>query len=349
MLKLHLIRDTLSRDSNKLSANNNALKRRTPSSLLVLLKLGLTLVIVLPVAYSETQAQTVRTTQTQAQEKIQFPVYDGVDSVIAPLVFTTKSNKTVWTSLQAIVSKQLQPVAKVKTSVPRTNKDESANIVLSTQLDPARIQLVQSKPALAKLPGSRHQQKKHPEKELVVASIGPAPQVIKLVKNFQSFDLQAPPSNTISTLLLKAIADEDNPSAYTLLSQGADVNSRDRWGWTALLNATIKGNLEMVKYLLENGADPNLAGKDGRAPIIAASWNSYPAIVDSLIKARANVNLINRDGWSALSYAAWNGDIATTELLLAALADKSIKTYEQQSALQLARERGHGQIVALLE
>ena len=39
-----------------------------------------------------------------------------------------------------------------------------------------------------------------------------------------------------------------------LSSSGADVNAEDDDSWTALLNATKEGHLEVVKFLVDNGA-----------------------------------------------------------------------------------------------
>ena len=51
------------------------------------------------------------------------------------------------------------------------------------------------------------------------------------------------------------------PSAIIdLLEAGANVNAVDQSGFTALMHASQKGNVCVVKILLDNGADPNIVG-----------------------------------------------------------------------------------------
>ena len=48
-----------------------------------------------------------------------------------------------------------------------------------------------------------------------------------------------------------------------LLSKGADVNAKDRNGYTALMVSSGRGDLENVKLLLSNGADVNARSRSG--------------------------------------------------------------------------------------
>lgn len=50
--------------------------------------------------------------------------------------------------------------------------------------------------------------------------------------------------------------DGKTASVKTLLKVGVDVESRDRWGWTALHLACSKGRVACVQLLLEAGSDP---------------------------------------------------------------------------------------------
>lgn len=66
-----------------------------------------------------------------------------------------------------------------------------------------------------------------------------------------------------------------------LLDQGADVNAREQFGDTALIEAVFNGQLAAVKELLFRGADVNTIGDGGTALDIATNRN-HTAIVDLL-------------------------------------------------------------------
>jgi ankyrin repeat protein len=107
-----------------------------------------------------------------------------------------------------------------------------------------------------------------------------------------------------STPLLLAARMGDLESAQLLLSHGADVNEtmpkerkdlsgmrfpasqgRDSGadGASALLIATIRGSVELAKFLLDHGADPNASGA-GYTTLhwAAGSWESFASIIFGL-------------------------------------------------------------------
>lgn len=66
-----------------------------------------------------------------------------------------------------------------------------------------------------------------------------------------------------------------------LLDQGADVNAREQFGDTALIEAVFNGQSAAVKELLFRGADPNAIGDGGTALDLAINRN-HTAIADLL-------------------------------------------------------------------
>ncbi|MBP0013395.1 MAG: ankyrin repeat domain-containing protein [Roseofilum sp. SBFL] len=63
--------------------------------------------------------------------------------------------------------------------------------------------------------------------------------------------------------LIEAITQGNRPRATELLSEGADVNTKDNNGQTALMIATYKGEIGLVHLLLEKGADTKITDPEG--------------------------------------------------------------------------------------
>ena len=72
-----------------------------------------------------------------------------------------------------------------------------------------------------------------------------------------------------------------------LIEYGADVNSalkgKDAAGWTALLFASINGDIELVEYLILKGANVNHTSAEGSTALSLARQEKYEALV-SLLK-----------------------------------------------------------------
>ena len=80
----------------------------------------------------------------------------------------------------------------------------------------------------------------------------------------------------------------DIAALKAFLDKGTDVNTKTRYGSTALFYACDRGNVEMVKFLLERGADPN--AKDtfyGATPMTWAADKGHVEVVRLLIEKGA--------------------------------------------------------------
>lgn len=62
-----------------------------------------------------------------------------------------------------------------------------------------------------------------------------------------------------------------------LINEGADVNSRESFGQTALTEAAFYGNLAVIKELLKHGADINAVADNGTALDAAIKANNSSA------------------------------------------------------------------------
>ena len=63
-----------------------------------------------------------------------------------------------------------------------------------------------------------------------------------------------------NTPLMEKVIADDPAAVSKLIKEGADVNAKNNYGWTALSHAARSGNAELVKLLLEHGADVNTRG-----------------------------------------------------------------------------------------
>lgn len=52
-----------------------------------------------------------------------------------------------------------------------------------------------------------------------------------------------------------------------VIQYGSDVNAADRWKYTPLHEAALKGRFKICKLLILNGADPMRKGRDGKTPL----------------------------------------------------------------------------------
>jgi ankyrin repeat protein len=67
-----------------------------------------------------------------------------------------------------------------------------------------------------------------------------------------------------------------------LLDKGADVNTKDNYGSTALMMASRDGRIEVVKLLLSKKADANAKDEDGDTALIKATNEGNTEMMDLL-------------------------------------------------------------------
>jgi hypothetical protein len=127
-----------------------------------------------------------------------------------------------------------------------------------------------------------------------------------------------------------------------VVAQGANPNSFETDGSSALMIASQDGHTKVVRYLLAHGADVNAHSKtkpiDRTALMAAASNGGHPEIVHLLIEQGANVNVRGELGWTALIWAAREGDIETVKYLLSQGADPNVKALDGKSTVELTKE-----------
>jgi ankyrin repeat protein len=83
-----------------------------------------------------------------------------------------------------------------------------------------------------------------------------------------------------------------------LLDAGADINSLDEHGQSALMNAVYSGNIELAKLLVQRGADLNHTAKYRLTALMLAVINNRPEIVRVLVDAGADMQIKGTHGFA---------------------------------------------------
>lgn len=97
-------------------------------------------------------------------------------------------------------------------------------------------------------------------------------------------------------VFLAACSCGDLEEVAALLEKGADVNTKNADGMTALHQAVIDENFEMVEYLLEHGAEIDAQDNEGWSPLMAGVSCNFLDIVRCLLQTGADPVLCNSDG-----------------------------------------------------
>jgi len=116
--------------------------------------------------------------------------------------------------------------------------------------------------------------------------------------------------------LNQAVVDGDIDQVKSQISAGADVNSKNRMGWTLLQTAIRNKRTEIAQLLIDKGADVNAKDNRGKTPLHFAVESGQRAIVETLIAKGADVNVMDGRADNALSLAKKNGQDEITQLLI---------------------------------
>jgi ankyrin repeat protein len=170
-------------------------------------------------------------------------------------------------------------------------------------------------------------------------------------------------TGAVSVLLLSALLRAAAPSSVveaamqgnkdavrTLLKQGADVNTAQGDGMTALHWAAQKGDLELAQTLLYAGANIRATTRvGGYTPLLIASRNGHAALVDALLAGGADPNLATSNGATPLMMAAQGGNADVVKALIARGADVNAKEkVKNETALMIAASYGRADVIRAL-
>jgi|GEM_PF-1247751 len=133
------------------------------------------------------------------------------------------------------------------------------------------------------------------------------------------------------------------------IDNGADVNSRNNGGVTALMYACVAGNLSAVRLLLDRGARVNDRDNDGWSALMHACENGKDDIMHELVKHGADVLTRGNDGLNAVTLCAIRGNSQGISFLISRGAKKPdagmvsryrfirmIRLHDEDGALKIA-------------
>jgi uncharacterized protein len=86
-----------------------------------------------------------------------------------------------------------------------------------------------------------------------------------------------------TTVLMEVSVQGNAEVMKFLIEKGANVNLSDKDGWTALMGATVQGHLGSVKLLLSHGAEVNAKNDNNETALMMAVKKSNQEIRDTLL------------------------------------------------------------------
>ena len=135
--------------------------------------------------------------------------------------------------------------------------------------------------------------------------------------------------------LIEVCANGEKKDVKELIDMGADVNQKDKDGWTALMCASYRGCKEVVELLIEKGADVNAKTNGGKTALMEASAYGDKEIIELLIQNGADVNQKNNNGQNAMMLAD-NEEIK--KVIIEAVKKRNEKTGENVIVQGIERE-----------
>jgi ankyrin repeat protein len=153
--------------------------------------------------------------------------------------------------------------------------------------------------------------------------------------------------------LRRAARDGDAEAARAAIAAGADLDSLDADGQNPLLDAAMSGHAEVVAVLLDAGADPRIVDRGNMlaTPGHKAGYMGHAEVARLLVAdPRFEIDAQGPyNGFTALHDAVWHGHRDAAAVYLEAGARLDLRSHYGTTPLEMARQYGYADIVALLE
>ena len=156
------------------------------------------------------------------------------------------------------------------------------------------------------------------------------------------------PLATKHATILHAIAKGDANDVLNHLLLGADVNERNKQGWTPLHFATVRGKTECAEVLICKGAKLDLRTGTEKTPLHLAADRGFLEIVGLLVEGGAEIGAQDDEGWSPLHYAAEKDHVDVAAFLIASGATVDLLSKRGGTPLHEASASASPEMIVLL-
>jgi CDK inhibitor PHO81 len=162
---------------------------------------------------------------------------------------------------------------------------------------------------------------------------------------------QSEDNTSISRVIWRALLEADGEAVKLVMNVGLpDYTFVDDINWrTCLHEASLAGNLQLVRACVENGVDVAKTDIYGRAAISYAAMNGHADVCSYLLTLPSvNAATVDLDGFSPLVLAVMNGKADVVQILLSHGASVESLHPTDLVPLCLAAQGGHLDITRLL-
>lgn len=173
----------------------------------------------------------------------------------------------------------------------------------------------------------------------------------QVINSGRTIDVDSETDSNHDTALTLACAGGHEELVELLLARGANIEHRDKKGFTPLILAATAGHAKVVEILVREKADLEAQSERTKdTPLSLACSGGRYEVVELLLKHSANKEHRNVSDYTPLSLAASGGYVSIIKLLLNQGAEINSRTGSKLgiSPLMLAAMNGHTPAVRLL-
>ena len=154
-------------------------------------------------------------------------------------------------------------------------------------------------------------------------------------------------ASNLDSSLITAVKQGQESSALSLLSQGANPNAFDSYGYTATMWAVSRADSSLLSALLKAGGDLKHVPASFN-PVIEAAKTGNAGNISLLSSLGYSVSAPDALGNTALMYAAVIGSTSSVQALLNEKANINAQDNHGQTALIKSAQNGNAAMVSFL-